>query len=201
MQLSESKLLLVLTIQSGLVKTLVIEIDSSIAASEMEDTRRIVNERLFGLTIGEIRDSVGERLRSAYKGSPKLLRIISDSSSPLFQVSSKEDLHLGGTGNFFLQPEISADHDRMAGLIDLLEERDSILDLLGSRLDHEGIAITIGNEHTSPELQSCSLLTSPYRVGNVFGLIGIIGPTRIPYAKMVPLVSYMAGLTEEMLDH
>ncbi len=198
--LSESKLLLVLTIKSGLVKTMVMEIDSDIDVSELEDTKRVINERLFGLTVAEIRDSVEERLRSVSGGSPKLLRLLSDSADSLFKFSSGDDLHFGGAGNFFLQPEFSSNQEGMAALLGLLEERESMVTILDERMDREGIAITIGNEHASPELQNCSLLTSRYQVGSVSGIIGVIGPTRIPYARMVPLLQYMANLTEEILD-
>jgi len=198
--LSESKLLLVLTIESGLVKTMVMEIDSAIRAKDLDDTRRVVNERLSGLTIREIRDSVEDRLRSLSQVSPKLLRLICHSADSLFQFNDGGDLHFGVARNFFLQPEFSSDQEMLASLFDLLEERESIVTMLNDRADNEGITITIGNEHTSPELQHCSLLTSRYRVGNTSGVIGVIGPKRMPYARVVPLVQYVAGLTEAILE-
>lgn len=199
-QLSDSKLLIVLTIRSGLVKTMVMEIDSDIKSSDLGETGRVVNERFFGLTIGEILHSVKERLQLASKGSPKLLRLITDHAETIFKVSSGDDLHLGGTGNFLLQPEFSGDQEQMAGLMDLLEERDSIATALGTRMATDGIHITIGNENSFPELYNCSLLTSRYQVGNLWGIIGVIGPTRIPYAQLVPVVKFVADLTGEILD-
>jgi len=197
--LGGSKLLLVLTIESGLVTTMVMEVDSPILNADLEETKRVVNERLFGLTIREIRDSVEERFRSISRGSPKLLRLICSNADSLFRFSSGDDLHFGGARNFFLQPEFVGNQEMLASLFDLLPERESIVTILNDRMDCEGITITIGNEHTSPELQNCSLLTSRYRVGNTPGIIGVIGPKRMPYAQVVPLVQYMANLTEEML--
>ena len=198
--LSKSRLLLVLTIRSGLVRTMVMEVDSNISASELEETKRVINERLFGLTVGEIRESVGERLRSVSRGSPRLLRLVSDSVDTLFKFNSGDDLHFGGAGNFFLQPEFSSDQKGLAALLGLLEERELMVTILDERMDLEGIAITIVNEHRSPALRNCSLLTSRYWVGNVSGIIGMIGPTRIPYARMVPMLQYMTDLTEEILE-
>ena len=198
--LSESKLLLVLTIESGLVKTMVMEIDSDIRTKDLDETRRMVNERLSGLTILEIRDSVEDRLRSLSQVSPRLLRLICHSADSLFQFSDGGDLHFGGARNFLLQPEFSSDQEMLASLFDLLEERDSIVAMLNDRVDKEGITITIGNEHASPGLKNCSLLTSRYRVGNTSGVIGVIGPKRMPYARVVPLVQYVAGLTEAILE-
>lgn len=199
LRLSESKMLIVLTIESGLVKTMVIEVDSAIQASELDETNRAINERLSGLSIGEIRKSVQERLRAISRGSPKLLRLIWERAETLFNFRGGEDLHLGGTGNFFLQREFSEDQEGLAALFEFLEKREPIVTILDERMNSEGITITIGNEHTSPELRGCSLLTSRYRVGNVSGLIGVIGPTRIQYANLIPLVEYVAGITEEML--
>ncbi len=197
--LSESKIMLVLTIASGLVKTMVIEVDARIDHSELDETARAINERLSGLSVAEIRDSVGERLRSISRGSPRLLRALCDTAGALFKASSGDDLRFGGTGNFFLQPEFSGDQKGVAALLDLLEERNVIVTILDERMDNEGIAITIGNEHGAPELHNCSVLTSRYRVGDVSGLVGVIGPTRIPYAKMVPMLRYVTHVTEEML--
>jgi heat-inducible transcriptional repressor len=197
-RLSESKLLMVMTILSGLVKTMVVEVDSEIAEEELQETRRVVNERLSGLSVGEIMESARERLESASSGSPKLLRLIASNADHLFRFSSKSDLHIDGARNFFDIPDFSS--ERLAGLMGMLEARESVAHLLSDRANDEGISITIGDEHESLELKDCSLLTSRYSVGNVSGVIGIIGPTRLPYGRLVPLIQYMANLTEEMLD-
>ena len=196
-KLSESKLLMVLSIRSGLIKTMVVEINWAIEDAELEATQRVVNERLSGLTVGEIMASVKERLEFASSGSPKLLRLFANSADYMFRFSSLSDLHMDGTRNFFHQPDFS--NERLAGLIGMLEAREQVAYLLSDRTP--GTFITIGDEHESPELKNCSLLTSTYSVGNVSGVIGIIGPTRLPYGRLVPLVQYMANLTEEILAH
>ena len=196
-KLSESKLLMVMSIRSGLVKTMVMEVDSDLDDDELQETRRVVNERLSGLTVGEIMATAKERLESANTGSPKLLRLISDSADTLFEVFSGVELHMDGTRNFFGQPDFT--NERLAGLIGMLEEKESVAHILQDRGDDDFV-ITIGEEHPSPELQGCSLLTSRYRVGNVSGVIGIIGPTRLPYGKLVPVLQYMSNLTSEMLE-
>lgn len=199
-QLSESKMLLIVTIQSGLVKTMVMEVDAKIAAGDLDTTRRVVNERLSGLTIEDMLKEVEARLMSSSEGSPRLLRMICDNADSLFEVVNEEDLHLVGTGNFFMQPEFADRQSRMAELIGMFEERTQMAEILNGRMGEDGIAITIGEENESPQLKDCSLLTSKYRFGNVTGVIGLMGPTRMPYNKMVPLLRYIAGLTEAMLE-
>jgi heat-inducible transcriptional repressor len=197
--LSESKLLIVLTISSGLVKTMVMEVDASIRTSEVEEATRRINERLAGLTVGEIRSSFSERIRTISSGSPKLLRLLSDNAQALFHFDTGH-LHIGGTPNFFLQPEFSSNQEGLAALFGLLEDRESLTSLLDERMDSEDISITIGTELKPPELRGCSLLTSRYQMGTVSGVVGVIGPTRLPYAKMVPLIKYIAKLTEDILE-
>jgi heat-inducible transcriptional repressor len=199
-QLSESKLLLILTIQSGLVKTMVMEVDARISAGDLDTTRRVINERLSGLSIEEMLTEVEERLISSSEGSPKLLRMICDHADSLFEAINEEDLHLVGTGNFFMQPEFADQQSRMAELIGMFEERTQMAEILSGRMTGDGVAITIGEENESPQLKDCSLLTSKYRFGNVTGVIGMMGPTRMAYNKMVPLLRYIAGLTETLLE-
>ena len=199
-QLSESKMLLILTIQSGLVKTMVMEADARIDQRDLNATRRVVNERLAGLSVEDMLKEVEERLMSSSEGSPKLLRIICDNADNLFEAVNDEDLHLVGTGNFFMQPEFCESQARMAELIGLFEERTQMAEILNGRMEEDGVAITIGKENESPQLKDCSLLTSKYRFGNVTGVIGLMGPTRMPYNKMVPLLRYITGLTETMLE-
>jgi heat-inducible transcriptional repressor len=196
-KLSESKLLMVMSIRSGLVKTMVMEVDADLDDEDLQETRRVVNERLSGLTVGEIMLSAKERLESANSGSPKLLRLIAESADSLFEVFSGVELHIDGTRNFFDQPDFTSEN--LAGLIGMLEEKHSVAHLLQDR-GNEDFVITIGEEHPSPELKGCSLLTSRYNVGNVSGVIGIIGPTRLQYGRLVPLLQYMSYLTSEKLD-
>ena len=196
--LSEKKLLIVLSIRSGLVKTIVMEVDAAVSASKLAETGRLLNERLYGLSIEEIRKTIRERVHMASKGDPRLLRVIVDEADALFDFSRRDELHLGGATNVFLQPEF-ADRENLTDLMGLLERRDTIAHMLSQRLDYRGIDITIGRENPSEEMRMCSLLTTSYRVGNAVGIIGLIGPTRMPYSRLVGLLSHMSELTGALL--
>jgi len=196
--LAEKKLLIVLSIRSGLVKTIVLEIEAVVWPSKLAETAQLLNERLHGLSIEEVRRTIRERVHMVSRGDPKLLRIIVDEADALFDFSRREELHLGGTTNIFLQPEF-ADRENLTDLMGLLERRDAITHILSQRLAYRGIDITIGRENPSQEMRMCSLLTSSYRVGNAVGVIGLIGPTRMPYSRLVGLLSYVAELTGTLL--
>lgn len=197
--LTERRILVVLTIRSGLAKTMVLEVTSKVEPEDLSETGRVLNERLSGLTIEEIRNSMKERMRSASKGDPKLLRIFIDEADEVFQFQHPADLHVGGTSHMFFQPEFQ-DRETLAEFMSLFEEREPVVYLLSERINRPGIWITIGAENDPDAMHLCSLVTAPYRVGNVMGVVGILGPTRMPYPKITALVDYMAEVTEELLQ-
>lgn len=197
--LTDRRILLVVSIQQSLVKTMLIEADSPVTPAQLTETAQVLNERLSGLTVGDLRNSARERLKEAQRGDPKLLRIIADEAAAMVSHSHGEDLHLGGTGNIFLQPDLH--RQALMGIVNVLEARGPIVDVLEQRVEQDGVAITIGNENRSlPEIQSCSVITSRYRVGSASGVVGVIGPTRMRYPWLSALVHFAARLTEELVE-
>jgi len=110
---------------------------------------------------------------------------------------SREDLVLGFTSVVANQPEF-AQGEQLRSLIELTEQRDLLHQVLSGR-DHEASArITIGREHGDPRLQPFTLVTSEYRTGNLSGVLGVIGPTRMPYEKVAAIVEYASLLVGEL---
>ena len=196
---AEKKILVVLAIKHGLVRTVLLEAESNINIDQLENTATVLNERLCGLTLGEIKDSIDLRLRETSNVDPRLIKIFLDSTENLLNFTETEEMHLGGTTNILDQPEFK-DREKLKGLIELLEEKKLLAELISSQGIKEGIAITIGKEIEKGEIQSCSIVTSPYRAGKVKGTIGIIGPTRMRYSKLVSLVEYTAKRLSEVLS-
>jgi len=196
---AEKKILVILAVKHGLVKTVLLEAESDIDAEQVEQTARVLNERLSGLTLGEIKDSIDLRLRESTTADPKLIKIFLDSAENLLSFTETEEMHLGGTTNILDQPEFK-DREKLRGLIEVLEEKKLLAEFISSRGIKEGITITIGKEIERGEIQSCSLVTSPYQAGKVSGTIGIIGPTRMRYSKLVSLVEYTAKRLSEVLS-
>jgi heat-inducible transcriptional repressor len=192
--LSEKRLLLVLTIKSGLVKTVVMEVGSSIPEHRLQETCRLLNERLSDLTIQEIRETLPRRVRDVSYGDPKLIQYMVDSAHLFFDFPMGGQLHFAGTVNIVNQPEFQ-DRIRLRKLMSLLEEEKTLGKLLSQR-PGEGVSVTIGSENAHGEMQCYSLLTARYRVGKVEGTLGVIGPTRMRYARLCAVVDYMARLLE-----
>lgn len=205
-QVSSERLLLVLTLKSGAVRTIFVEVASQMAAEVVLQVALVLNERLAGLTLREIRSSLANRLRdaSASPETSELLNIFIQEAGELFDVP-------GGTGDPFSagvllssaqllagQPEF-ATAQRLQGLLEMTERRDLLREALAERTS-PGLTITIGSEHQDPKLSSFTLVTAAYRSGPLSGVIGVLGPTRMPYEKIVALVDHTSRLVEELLQ-
>jgi len=195
--ISEERLMAVVVVESGLARTVIVEVETSITDIELREVETVLNERLAGLTLGEIRRTIGERL-SGVSGDGRLIRLIVDSRDRIWTDDTTGDINLAGADQLLTQPEF-AQLDHIAGIVRLLENGQALKDFLRAAVE-EGLIITIGRENKFNEIINCSLVTSTYKVGNVTGTIGIIGPTRMAYSKLVSLVDYTARTITEVLS-
>jgi heat-inducible transcriptional repressor len=197
--IAEKKILMVLTIESGLVRTIVMEVATEVSRDVLEKTARVMNERLHGLSLNEIKQSLDQRLRHAGDANPDLIDRIVGSADLLFNEDGRRGLHFGGTNNIVTQPEFT-DHQQLAKILNLLENREILIHLFEQGDDSEKISITIGDENRDELIKHCSLITASYHIGHINGTLGVLGPTRIRYSKMVALVDYMAKILTDVLE-
>ena len=203
-RLSGERLLVVLTLQSGVVRTIFVEIPGAVAPEAIEHVSRILNERLAGLPLGEIRRSLSERLRDASPASPgsgghELLNIFVEEGEDLFDlVDPESEVVLGSAQPLADQPEFSS-NERMKNLLELTERRDLLRRAFEDR-HRSGLTITIGRENTDPRLADFTLVTSSYRSGGLSGVIGVMGPTRMPYEKIIGLVEHTSRMVEGLME-
>jgi heat-inducible transcriptional repressor len=197
-RLTSQKVILALALRSGLVKTIVMQVDHSISERALVETSRTLNLRLAGLTVGEIRRSIRERVRGAAGGDSSLLQIIVDRAKGLFAFDAPQaSVFVGKATHIFTQPEFS-DPDRLGALVDLIEERNVLAEALRPR--PSGLSITIGAEHTSERLRPLAVVVATYAVGDLQGALGVVGPTRMPYPRVAALVSYVAEVAGSMIN-
>ena len=199
-RVSSERLLVVLTLQSGLVRTIFVEVPAAVAPEAVEFVSRILNERLAGLPLGEIRGSLSERLRDAgARNGGELLNIFVAEGEELFDFSSSEgSVVLGSAQPLADQPEF-ASNERMRDLLDLTERRDLLRRAFEDR-HRRGLTITIGSENTDPRLAEFTLVTSAYRSGGLSGVIGVMGPIRMPYDKIIGLVEHTSRMVEGLME-
>lgn len=198
LRVSSERLLLVLTLRSGAVRTIFVAVRSQMPAEVVLQVAVVLNERLAGLTLREIRQSIPVRLRDAGRDADasELLDIFVQEADELFDVGSAGDVVLGSTGPLSGQPEF-ATKEGLKGLMNVTERRDLLRQALARRQE-PGLTITIGAEHGDPTLAPFTLVTSTYRVGPLSGVIGVMGPTRMPYQKIVAIVEHTSRLLGDL---
>ncbi|MDX1578765.1 MAG: heat-inducible transcriptional repressor HrcA [Gemmatimonadota bacterium] len=194
---SSEKALMVLTIESGVIRTVTVDLASSIPRPILASVASALNERLAGGTLLEIRDTLRERLRDLSVPEPEaedLVNIFVHSGPDIFEWALEErEVHLGSSVALAEQPEFTTS-DRLRELIQLTEQRELLASILGEREGSDGPHITIGTEHGQPELEELTIVTANYSVGSLQGMVGVIGPTRMPYEKVVSIVDWTSGL-------
>jgi heat-inducible transcriptional repressor len=194
--LTSDRLLVVLSLQSGLVRTIYLEVPSVLARGVVDRVAGILNERLAGLSLGEIRATMAERLRDAGAAEGgELLNVFVARGDDVFDVRTEGGgLVLGSAQPLADQPEF-ASNGRIRDLLDLTERRD-LLQRAFEAHRRRGLVITIGAENADPRLADFTLVTSSYRHGGLTGVLGVLGPTRMPYDKIIGLVEHTSRLVE-----
>ena len=195
---SSEKLLMVLVLKGTAARTIFVEVPNELPSEAIETVAHVLNERLTGLKLDEIRRSVKHRLRGAGDGATEteLLNIFVEEAEQLFNVSGDSDVVMGSAQMLAGQPEFHS-NEKMRELLQLTEKKDVLSNALRAR-SKTGLSITIGTEHTNPQLSEFTIVTTTYRHGTLSGVIGVMGPTRMPYDKVVSLVEYTSKLVEKL---
>lgn len=195
--ISDERIMAVVVVKSGLARSVSIEIEARIDEKELRQVEMVLNERLVGLTLGHIRETVTSRLADV-SGSGRLLNLIVDSKDGIWTENRSDDIQVSGADNLVLQPEFSS-LENISGLMKIIQDGRVLSEFL-STADKEGLVITIGRESQFHEIMKCSLVSSSYRVGNISGAIGVLGPTRMEYSKLASVVEYAARTITEVLS-
>jgi len=203
-RVTAERILMVLTLEGGVVRTVFVEVPGEIADTALGEVTTVLNERLAGLTLGEIRSSLSARLRDtgSDRRASELLNIFVQEGEQLFDAAlplGEAQLVLGAASVLAEQPEFSA-ADRMRRLIALTERPQALAEAIRKRAHAPGISITIGPEHEDPRLDEFTVVTAEYRAGSLAGVIGVIGPTRMSYEKVISLVGHTSRLLSDLLD-
>ncbi len=201
-QISSTHIMVILSIRSGVVKTIMMEVHAEIPRTKLEDVSRMLNERLAGLPLKKIRETFSARVKDVHNEETGLIRLFIESVDKLFdETRTREKVHIGGTSEIITQPEFET-MENFRGVIELLDNEEIIVHVLEkSELKNstQPITVTIGKENNDEKFQQYSIVTSTYNVGDISGTIGILGTKRMNYSKMIPLVDYVAKTISIML--
>jgi heat-inducible transcriptional repressor len=198
---SSERLLLVLNLRSGVVRTIFVEVPGRLRPETVQDVARVLNERLAGHTLQAIRATLPERLRDAggVDGGRELLNIFIAEADGLFDLSDERNAVVLGSAQMLAEQPEFASNARMRELLRLTEGRDLLREALASRRQ-TGVSITIGAENPDARLSGFTLVTAAYEAGALKGVIGVMGPTRMPYDKIIGLVEHTSRLVEDLLE-
>lgn len=187
--LSANRVLVVIHVRSRSVKTIVIQIDSKLNERDLRNTASVLNERLSGLPLHEIKRSIRDRCGNASNVNSALIRFLIDSAEDIFNLNEPLNVRTFGTNNILSQPEFS-DKVMIESLFAIIEDRQSLSNLF--EYQKRSFQVVIGQEHQDRRLKPFSVVSARYQIGADMGTIGIIGPKRMRYSKIMPLVEKMA---------
>lgn len=189
-KLSQNKLLVVIAFDSNIVRTISLEANFDFDEKLLDSISSLINERLSGRKLQDIKENFAEIIADSQYFDTPIIRLFIDSVDKLFELySATEKVHLSGTHNLLTFPEF-ADYSKIRGIIELVENEDLIVHLLEKT--NKDIKVLIGEEMENELLSEYSLIASTYRIGSVSGSIGLIGPKRMDYSKMIALVLHIS---------
>lgn len=179
----------------GLVQTRVIRLDAGSSTLSLESASNYLNSIASGLTMRELRAKIVEEMRDVKNLYDELLAGALKLGAMAADETAEDGLYVEGKVNIFEQPEFRADFERMKKLFAAFEEKNLLLKILDKSVEESGIHIYLGSESLVSEFEGLSFVTAPYaRGGETIGALGVVGPVRMDYARIIPLVDYTAGL-------
>jgi heat-inducible transcriptional repressor len=200
-KLSDSRLLLILVTPDGDVQNRILSTDRQYSASELTEAANMLNQHFAGLTFEEARLRIQDELKQLREDMTQLMTKAVDLGSQAM-TESAEDVVISGEGRLLDVQDFSSDMQRLRNLFDLFERKTGLLQLLDSSSRAHGVQIFIGGESGLVPLDECSVVTAPYEVdGKIVGTVGVIGPTRMAYERVIPIVDITAKLLSSALSH
>lgn len=195
----------VLVGQDGHVENRVFQIPAGLTASELNKASNFLSHHVIGRTLREVRASLeAQQIAQQAELDSLTKQLVDEGLASLTKMRGDETptLIVRGRANLIENAMASEELDRVRQLFDELESKKSLIDLLEDTHDADGVRIFIGSENKLFSLSGSSVILSPYRDAqqNVVGVVGVIGPTRLNYAKIVPAVDYTAHVVSKLIN-
>jgi heat-inducible transcriptional repressor len=199
LKLSETRILLILVTPEGDVQNRIIVTEKSYSPSELTEAANILNQNYAGLTFEEIRARIRDELKQLTADMTQLMTAALDAGSQAASESS-EEVVISGESNLLDSQDLSSNMVNLRKLFELFDRKTGLLQLLDSSSRAQGVQIFIGGESGVEPLDECSVIAAPYQVdGQVVGTVGVIGPTRMAYERVIPIVDITARLLSSLL--
>ena len=198
-RLSDKRVLLILVTPEGDVQNRVIVTERAYSPSELIEAGNMLNQHYAGLTFDEIKRRVRDELKRLREDMTELMNAALEAGSQAMSESA-EEVVISGEHNLLDIADLSSNMTNLRRLFDLFERKTGLLQLLEVSSRAQGVQIYIGGESGLMPLDECSVVTAPYEVdGQVVGTVGVIGPTRMAYERVIPIVDITAKLLASAL--
>jgi heat-inducible transcriptional repressor len=202
-QLEPRRALVILVGEDGQVENRVLNIPLGLPSSALIEAANFVNARIRGRTLEEVKVEIEAKLKEGEAELDQLTQKIVAAGLASWSGGESEERKLIVRGQAHLLDDLKAltDLERVRLLFDDLETRREVIDLLGRAQQAEGVRVFIGSENKLFSLSGSSTIVAPYHDGSgqIVGVLGVIGPTRLNYARIVPMVDYTAKVVSKLL--
>jgi len=200
LRLSEKRILLIVVTPEGDVQNRILFTERDYAPSELISTANYINQNYSGHSFEEIRQRLHDELKEIRQDMIGLMSTALEASSQAV-AEGNEQYVISGERNLLAAQELTQNMGRMRRLFEMFEQKTSLVQILDLSLRGEGVQIFIGGESGVSAPDEVSVVTSPYKVGGeVVGTVGVIGPTRMAYDRVVPIVDITAKLLSSALS-
>lgn len=201
MPLSDRQVLAVIVTRTGTIQNRIVELAEPIEPGELERIHNLLAGLATERTLGEMREALARTMadeRGAYEGLRRRAKQMLDAAAA--GPPREGGVIIEGQGVLFDRPEF-ADSEKIRGFLRAFEEKEKLLDLLDRTMAAGGVQVLLGSEANIVDVPDVGMISANYRAGGVrVGSLGIIGPTRMDYAKLMPLVSFAAQITTDVLN-
>jgi heat-inducible transcriptional repressor len=202
-RLEPERALVVLVAEDGQVENRILVLPPGLPSSALSEATNFLNARIRGRTLADARVELERALESSKAELDQLTQRVVSAGLASWSGGESEErkLIVRGQANLLDDLHALADLERVRLLFDELEEKRGVVDLLGRAEQADGMRIFIGSENKLFSLSGSSTIVSPYRdaQGRIVGVLGVIGPTRLNYARIIPMVDYTARVVSKVL--
>ncbi|MBK9114671.1 MAG: heat-inducible transcriptional repressor HrcA [Betaproteobacteria bacterium] len=199
LRLAERRVLLILVTSEGDVQNRILHTDQPYTQSQLVEAANFFNQHYAGQPFATIRARIADELRALSGDIAHLMTAAVDAGEGA--LAQGESLVVTGERNLLDTADFASNMQRLRGLFDLFDQKTSILHLLDVAQRAQGVRIYIGGESGLAPLDDCSVVTAPYEAnGQVIGTLGVIGPTRMAYERVVPIVDVTAKLLSNAIS-
>ncbi|MGA7178108.1 MAG: heat-inducible transcriptional repressor HrcA [Thiobacillaceae bacterium] len=200
LSLSEKRVLLIIVTQEGEVENRVMLTDRSYSQSQLIESANYFNRHFAGLTFDQVKLKLKEELGKLRDDMTRLLSAAVDAGSEAMD-TGREPVVVSGSRKLLDIDDLSANVINLRKLFDVFEQKTALMQLLEQSRAAQGVQIFIGGDSELLPLDECSMVTAPYEVdGQVVGTLGVVGPTRMAYERVIPIVEITARLLSSALS-